>query len=151
MENTMQDVIEREFVTKASKDRVFNAITDPEQIVSWFPDAIEGDLKKGERVVFEFKGHGKSQVYIVAVDPTDYFAYRWVPGSNTDPAGVGKDILDRPNTLVDFRLEEIPEGTKVSLRESGFASLPAETMEKALGENTQGWGFMLGRLEKLLS
>jgi hypothetical protein len=32
--------------------------------------------------------------------------------------------------------------------ESGFASLPAEVAEKSLKQNSGGWDYMLGRLEK---
>ncbi len=150
MENAIQDAIVKEFITTASKEKVFQAISDPSQIVKWFPDAVEGDLKTNSRATFIFNGHGKAPVYIVAVEPNNYFAYRWVPGSNSDPKGADKDILERPTTLVEFRLEDVAGGTKVMLKESGFSSLPAEAVEKAFGENTHGWGFMLGRLEKIL-
>jgi uncharacterized protein YndB with AHSA1/START domain len=150
MENTIQDAIVKEFTTTASKERVFQAISDPSQMVKWFPDSIEGDIKKDERASFTFNGHGVAPVYIVAVEPNSYFAYRWVPGSIQD-ANVGKDILERPTTLVEFRLEEVEGGTKVTVTESGFSAIPADVVEKAFAQNTQGWGFMLGRLEKYLS
>lgn len=150
MENTIQDAIVKEFTTTASKQRVFQAISDPTQMVKWFPDSIAGTIKKDERASFTFNGHGTAPVYIVAVEPNDYFAYRWVPGSIKD-ANVGKDILERPTTLVEFRLEEISGGTKVTLTESGFSSIPGEFVEKAFEQNTQGWGFMFGRLEKYLN
>ena len=34
--------------------------------------------------------------------------------------------------------------------ESGFASLPAEVYEQSLKDNTEGWQFMLDRLQKYL-
>ena len=150
MENTIQDAIVKEFTTTASKERVFKAISEPSQMIKWFPDSIEGNIKKDERASFTFNGHGTAPVYIVAVQPNDYFAYRWVPGSIKD-ANVGKDILERPTTLVEFRLEEVTGGTKVTLKESGFSSIPAEVVEKAFEQNTHGWGFMFGRLEKYLN
>ena len=146
----MQDAIVREFTTTAPKERVFQAISDPSQMVKWFPDSIEGSIQKDARATFTFNGHGTSPVYIVAVEPNDYFAYRWVPGSIQD-ANVGKDILDRPTTLVEFRLEQFNGGTKVLLTESGFSKIPGDVVEKAFEQNTQGWGFMFGRLEKYLN
>lgn len=144
----MQDAILREITLKTPKERVYQAITDPAQIIHWFPDAIEGSLEVGERAILTFAGHGKSQIYVVAAQPFEYFAYRWLPGSagTTDA-----DILSVPNTLVEFRIEESVEGTKVTLRESGFASLPAEVAEQSFGENTGGWEYMIDRLEKLLN
>lgn len=146
----MQDAIEKEFITKASKEKVFQAITDIGQIVKWFPDSVEGELKPNSRASFTFKGHGIAPVYIVAVEPNDYFAYRWVPGSIQD-TNVGKDILERPTTLVEFRLETVEGGTKVKLKESGFSKISPEVMAKAYEQNTNGWGFMLGRLEKYIA
>lgn len=146
----MQDFIEKEFVTSASKERVFMALTDKSQITKWFPDAVEGELTPKSRAKFIFNGHGTAPVYIVAVEPNNYFAYRWVPGSIQD-SNVGKDILERPTTLVEFWLEEVDGGTKVKLKESGFSAIPPEVVEKAFAQNTQGWGFMLGRLEKYIA
>ncbi len=144
----MQDVIEREITVKAPKERVYTAIADPEQIVTWFPEAIEGTLEVGEQPVFSFGEHGKTRVYIEAAKPFEYFAYRWVPGSH---GTADTEVLKVPNTLVEFHIEESEEGTKVKLKESGFASLPAEVMEQSFKENSGGWEFMLGRLEKALS
>lgn len=143
----MQDTIEREITVKANKEKVYKAITDPEQIITWFPDAVEGKLEVGERPVFVFEGHGKSQIYVVDAKPFEYFAYRWVPGS----ASTEGDVLTVPNTLVEFRIEEMADGTKITLKESGFAALPAEVAEKSFGENSGGWEYMINRLEKILS
>ena len=76
----MQDTIKREISIRAPRERVYAAIADPKQITSWFPDAVEGTLSEGERPLFVFEGHGKSQIYIVKMQPHDYFAFRWIPG-----------------------------------------------------------------------
>ncbi|MCR8922924.1 SRPBCC family protein [Dasania sp. GY-MA-18] len=137
----MQDVIQREIIINATKERVYNAIATPEQLVLWFPETLEGDYKVGEQPVFGFGEYGKSQVYIVAANPYEYFAYRWVPGANNFLG----DVLTVPNTLVEFRIQEQAHGQcKLTLIESGFAALPAE----AYTENSGGWDFMLGRLIK---
>ena len=140
----MQDVIVREITVKATKERVYKAITDPKEIISWFPDAIEGGtLEVGQRPVFIFEnGEHKSQTYIEAARPFEYFAYRWVPGS----AGIIGDVLAVPNTLVEFHIEELEDGTKVTVKESGFASLPAEVAEECFNQNSGGWEYMMNRL-----
>jgi uncharacterized protein YndB with AHSA1/START domain len=147
-EQIMQDTIEREITVKASKERVYQAISDPKQIVTWFPDAIEGSLEAGERpiLVFGEQDH-RTQIYVEAARPHEYFAYRWVPGRK----GTLGDVLKVPNTLVEFRIEELGEGTKVFLKESGFASLPAEVAENSLQDNSHGWSVMMERLEKAMS
>ena len=145
----MQDTIIREITVKATKERVYKAITDPKEITSWFPDAIEGGtLEVGQRPIFIFTNEGhKAQTYIEAAKPFEYFAYRWVPGS----AGIIGDVLAVPNTLVEFYIEEMTSGTKVTVKESGFASLPAEVAQQSLNENSGGWEHMMNRLEKVMN
>lgn len=141
----MQDIIQREIVIKATKERIFDAITNPEQVVLWFPNTVEGIYKVGEQPIFGFGEHGKNQLYIVEARPYEYFAYRWVPGSNHF---VG-DVLTVPNTLVELRIEELKEGScKVTLTESGFSKLPIEVAKESFKQNSDGWDFMLGRLVK---
>jgi len=141
----MQDIIQREILIKATKERIFDAITNPEQVVLWFPDTVEGIYKVGEQPIFGFGEHGKNQLYIVEARPYEYFAYRWVPGSNHFLG----DVLTVPNTLVEFRIEELKEGScKVTLTESGFAKLPIEVAKESFNQNSGGWDFMLGRLVK---
>lgn len=143
----MQDIITKEITVKAPKERVYNAIADPEQITSWFPDAVEdGKFETGERPILRF-GDFKTRIYVEAAKPFDYFAYRWVPGG---VAMLG-DVLTVANTLVEFFVEESPEGTKVTLKESGFASLPAETAKTSLEMMQGGWTSMMGRLEETLN
>jgi uncharacterized protein YndB with AHSA1/START domain len=139
----MQDFIQREIIMNASKERIYAAIATPELLVKWFPETIKGEYKVGERPIFGFGAHGENQVYIVAASPHEYFAYRWVPGANHFLG----DVLKVPNTLVEFRIAEQPNGRcKVTLKESGFNSLPSELMEAAFKQNSGGWEFMLGRL-----
>jgi uncharacterized protein YndB with AHSA1/START domain len=143
----IQDVIEREVTIRASKQRVFKAVSDPAQLVAWFPDKVEGAIRLDSRAVFDFGDGYRFQVLIVALEPDDYFAYRWVPANQEGTVGFVEDVLSRPNTLVEFRLEEISDGTRVRLRESGFSTLPTEVMEQAVLSNSKGWDTMLGRLE----
>lgn len=140
----MQNVIQREIVIKAIKERVYDAIANPEKVVLWFPETLEGQYAIGERPIFGFGEHGKNQVYIVDAQPHHYFSYRWVPGSNHFLG----DVLTVPNTLVEFHISEEADGScKVVLTETGFASLPADRAETSFNQNSGGWAFMLNRLE----
>lgn len=146
----MQDSIERELFVKASKEHVYEAITDPKQIIEWFPDAVQGELTAGEMPVFDFGSDGKVQLFIVAANPFDYFAYNWVPGSDGGATFYG-DVRTIPHTLVEFIIEEVENGTKITLKESGFAALPESVAQEKLDMNTGGWKYMIDRLEKVLS
>ena len=139
----MQDVIQREIVISTTKERIYEAITNPELVVLWFPTAVEGKYAVGERPIFGFGEHGKNQLYIVDARPYEYFAYRWVPGANHF---IG-DVLTVPNTLVEFFIEQQGDNCcRVTMTESGFAGLPIEIAEQSLKQNSGGWEFMLGRL-----
>lgn len=144
----MQNVIEREITIKAPKEKIYDAIANPELVVKWFPDAIEGTYAVGEQLVFEFEGHGKTTVLVVDAKPYEYFSYRWVPGASHF---IG-DLSSVATTLVEFKITEEQDGVcKVTMTETGFADLPAEVAEEAFKQNSGGWDFMLGRLGKYFS
>jgi hypothetical protein len=46
---------------------------------------------------------------------------------------------DSGTTLVEFRLEDAPEGTKLTVTESGFDRLPAKRRIEAYRGNSEGW------------
>ena len=147
-ELAMQDQIVREITVKASKEKVYAAITDPKQIIKWFPDVVEGSLEVGQRPVFIFTSENhKTSIYVEASKPFEYFSYRWVPGST----GIVGDVLTVPSTLVEFILEDTEAGTKVTVKESGFASLPEAVANESFNQNSGGWEYMINRLEKLMN
>ena len=151
MGSTIQDSIEKEIVVRAPKERVYAALTTPEQFVKWFSIGVDGTFETGERPIVDFGEYGKFKIYVVAANPHDYFAYRCVPGSVYCPQGFLGDVLAEPNTLVEFTLETVEGGTKVNLKESGISSLPPEVIEETLKGNSAGWDFILGRLQGYLN
>ncbi|HSE29706.1 MAG TPA: SRPBCC domain-containing protein [Candidatus Saccharimonadales bacterium] len=143
----MKNEIVKEIIVKAKRDKVYNAIADPKQIINWFPDAVEeAGFEPGERPFLRF-GDFKTRIYIEAAKPFEYFAYRWVPGG----VAVTGDVLKQTNTLVEFFIDETTDGTKVTLKESGFAKLPAESAKAALDMMQDGWTGMMGKLENTLN
>jgi uncharacterized protein YndB with AHSA1/START domain len=147
MNQPVSDTIEKEIIINAPQGKVYQAISDPAQITAWFPTAIEGSLDEGESPILDFGEHGKNQIYVEAAKPHEYFAYRWIPGSKHF---IG-DVLAETNTLVEFFIQSVETGTKVTLKESGFASLPDDVREQKFSDNNGGWEYMLGRLKDLLA
>ena len=144
----MQDIIQREITVKAPKEKVYNAITDPNKITAWFPNKVEGDLKVGESAIFTFTDHNHQvRVFVEASNPFEYFSYRWVPGGQ----GSIDNEKDENTTLVEFIIEDVEDGTKVTLKESGFASLPDEVAGASFKDNSGGWEYMIGRLETFIN
>lgn len=128
----LQDRIERQMTFQAPRDAVWAALTEPEQIRKWFGNEAELDLRPGGEGVFRW-GEVEVRVTVEEVNPPSRFSYRWEP-SQTPTGG--------PTTLVEFELEEIQGGTRLSLVESGFESLSAESRQ----ENEFGWDEELGDL-----
>jgi uncharacterized protein YndB with AHSA1/START domain len=129
----MQDTIERTIHIPVDIETVWEALTSAEGISLWFGDEAEIDLRPGGEARFGWTEYeASSHAIVVEVDRPTRFSYRWTAG-DADRADMG------PSTLVEFTLVERSGGTDVSLRESGFASLPTEIIEQSLKENTSGW------------
>src|SRR5450631_197053 len=115
-----EDRVERTVVIAATQERVWEVLTKPEHIGRWFgpgtPTAV--DLQLGGVMVLEPPGSGERYLArVVTVDPPHYFAYRW--------ASAYPDVVaDETNsTLVEFRLNSEDAMTRLTVCESGFASL----------------------------
>lgn len=142
----MQNLIKREITIKATKEKIYDAIANPKKVILWFPSTVDGSYSKGEYPVLGFGEDGKNQIYIVDAKPHDYFSFRWVPGGNQCNHFIG-DVLTVANTLVEFHINEEAQGhCKVTLTETGFASLPADIAQSSFNQNSGGWDFMLNRL-----
>ena len=136
-----QDRIEREIVVRASLDTAWRALTDPLRVSEWFSTTTEIDLRPGGAAVFDWGPDGRHEAVVEAVEPPRRFAYRWSLAAGV-PFGEG------PTSLVEFTLAEVPDGTRVRVVESGFASIPDGP--KRWAENVEGWRHELGELAKLL-
>jgi hypothetical protein len=53
---------------------------------------------------------------------------------------------DRRRTYVEFTLEPVGAGTRLTVVETGFAQLPEDDYRKAYDSHTQGWASELGEL-----
>lgn len=134
-----QDEIRREIHIEAPVETVWNAITDPARVASWFGDVAEIDLRPGGKARFGWTDlDGESHAIVEVVDPPHRFTYRWdaVPGVP----------VEELSTTVDFQLQVSEGGTLLIMVESGFASIPDEHYEKRLAENTGGWNAELADL-----
>ena len=64
---------------------------------------------------------------------------------------MGLPADDPRRTYVEFTLEPVGAGTRLTVVESGFAQLPADAHGKAYGGNTEGWAHELGELVEYLN
>jgi uncharacterized protein YndB with AHSA1/START domain len=140
-----EDRIERTVQIAATTQRVWDVLTKPEHVGRWFgtgtPAAV--DLQPGGVMVLD---HGPGERYlarIVKVDPPHYFAYRW--------ASACPDVLaDETNsTLVEFHLIADATTTRLTVCESGFASLTIPVARESVASresHSRGWTEVLGNL-----
>lgn len=84
------DRIERDVLIEAPIDVVWEVISRPEQIVHWFGDEAQLDLRPGGEGVltFEMKAANQPAAYHLrfeAVEPPRRLAYRWVYPRGEEP------------------------------------------------------------------
>ena len=139
---TVPDSIQREVILPAPPARVWTALTQADQLGAWFGTHAAVDLRPGGEVVFTWDGstgpRGTSRGVIETIEPPYRFAFRW----QANPG-------DAPTTLVEFTLEPHPEGTRLHVVESGFASLPPELRTR--DRHVEGWQRELGDLAAYLA
>jgi uncharacterized protein YndB with AHSA1/START domain len=143
------DRIEKQIVVKAPRARVWRALADAGEFGRWFGCAFEGAFTPGATVKGKMTGFPKFEgfpleIVIDRVEPETLFSYRWHPYA-MDPA---IDYSPEPMTLVEMRLEETPEGTRLTIHESGFDRLPIARRAEALRMNTGGWATQAERIAK---
>ena len=143
------DRIEKSVVFRAPRSRVWRALTDSSQFSQWFGAVLKDPFVPGARVrgpvTHPGYEHLTMDITIEQVEPERLFSWRWQPGGgdpDIDPA--------EPMTLVVFELEEVPEGTRLTVTETGFDQIPIARRSKAYRENTEGWDGQMVNLRRYL-
>lgn len=152
------DSIRKEILLRAPLERVWHAISNAEEFGTWFGMRFDGPFVAGARVSGQLTPTAvdpevaKSQkpyeglrfeIMIDQIEPMRIFSYRWHPGA-VDP---NVDYSTEPTTLVIFELEEVSEGTRLTITESGFDKIPLARRAKAFEGNEHGWDAQLTLIE----
>jgi len=87
------------------------------------------------------------EITIEKMESERLFSWRWHPGA-VEP---GRDYSKEPTTLVQITLEDVPEGTQLTVVETGFDSVPAERRAEAFRMNTQGWIAQMRNIENYVA
>lgn len=149
MNKAIVDEIRRTIVLPVPQTKVWQAITDPEKITKWFGTiAVIDRLEAGEPIVFGWEGDENCRGIITEVTPEDTFAFQWEAGKNENSRDASLEEL--PMTLVTYNLESVVGGTRLTVVETGFASLPEHLKVRQFEENTSGWNAELKDLEAFL-
>jgi uncharacterized protein YndB with AHSA1/START domain len=148
MSTDSSDRIEKDIVLRAPLSRVWRALTDAEQFGTWFRVRLESGFAVGKRVkgniTYPGYEHLTFEVTVERMDPERVFSFRWHPYA-IDPK---KDYSKEPTTLVEFRLEEVAGGTRLTVVESGFDHIPIERRAEAYRMNSDGWAEQLQNIQR---
>ncbi|HRD29358.1 MAG TPA: SRPBCC family protein [Caulobacter sp.] len=135
----MSDRIEKSIDLKASVARVWRALTDSAEFGAWFRVDLDGPFVAGEevrgRVTHPGYEHLVWKATVVRMDEPTLFAFTWHPYA----VDADVDYDSEPPTLVEFRLEALADGVRLTICESGFDALPAERRDEAFLRNSGGW------------
>lgn len=154
--------IVKEVVLDASLERVWRAITDSGRFGQWFGAEVDGEFAAGRRVGARIRptrvdpGIAEQQqafdglpftLAVERIEPMRLFSFRWHPGGTEVPA----DTPDDQMTLVEFELEEVAKGVRLTITESGFERVPQPRRAQAIEGNTGGWEAQTGLIAKYLA
>ena len=142
----MVERIEKTIELRAPVERVWRALTDPEEFGSWFRVRLDGPFAVGEVTTGQITYEG-------------YEHYRWVSRTTeldesrrrlsftwAHPEDPSNPKPEDPFTLVEFQLEPTPNGTRLMLVESGFEAIPPERRADILRGNEEGWKIQMGNI-----
>jgi uncharacterized protein YndB with AHSA1/START domain len=140
--------IEKRTILAAPLSRVWRAISDAREFGTWFRMDLDREFAEGVRVHSRVTAPGyehlQGELVVERIVPPAYLSYRWHPHA-VDPA---RDYSNEPMTLVEFELAEVPGGTQLTIRESGFDALPPGRGLEALRQNGAGWEAQLSNVSR---
>jgi uncharacterized protein YndB with AHSA1/START domain len=159
---TSTDRIEKKVLLRASRARVWRALTDAQEFGSWFGMRLDGPFLQGKSVqarvvptlvdaeVAALQKPYEGLLFELQVDrlePEHLFSFRWHPSA----VERGRDYSAEPTTLVSFELQDAPGGVLLTLTESGFDAIPLARRAQAFASNEAGWGLQMKLIEKYLA
>jgi len=136
------DRIERTVEIAHPPDKVWAALTTAEGLSAWFGNEARIDLRPGGSAWMRWSQGETADMRVERVEEPAVFGFTWhIYGL---PEG------DPRRTYVEFTLEPVASGTRLTVVETGFAQLPEDVYGKAFDGNTQGWASELGELVQYL-
>jgi uncharacterized protein YndB with AHSA1/START domain len=132
------DRIERTVQIAHPPGQVWAALTTAEGLSAWFGHQATIDLRPGGSARMRWDSGATVEMRVERVEEPTVFGFTW------QIYGLPED--DPRRTYVEFTLEPVGAGTRLTVVESGFAQLPSEAYRKAYDANTEGWASELGEL-----
>lgn len=121
-------------------EKVWDALTDHRKFGTWFLVALDQPFVVGTRstghMTYPGYEHFPWESRTVAIEPMTRFAFEW-PATGGDEEAIRNGVPEW--TLVEFRLESIATGTRLTVTESGFDTVPEPRRSNVLRSNDGGW------------
>lgn len=137
------DRIERTVELPHPPGTVWAALTTAEGLASWFGDTAAIELRPGGPARMTWAAGHTVEMRVERVEEPAVFGFTWqIEGLPGD---------DPRRTYVEFTLEPIAAGTRLTVVETGFAQLPEDTHRQTYDGHTEGWQRELGELASYLS
>jgi len=143
------DRIERKILLKATRARVWRALSDAKEFGDWFGVDFKGKtFEPGKlvtgQVTYPGYEHLVMEVLIERMVPEQLLSWRWHPAA-IDPA---VDYSQEPTTLVVFELQQGEGGVVLSVVESGLDKIPLSRRAAVFRMNSSGWDEQMSNIEK---
>lgn len=155
------DRIRKTTILRAPLERVWHAISDARQFGAWFGAEFDGPFVPGAQLSGRIRPtqvdaevakmqephSGKPfEIVVERIEPMRLLSFRWHPYAVEE-----KDYASEPMTLVEFELAPTPDGTRLTITESGFEQVPLERRAQAFTSNQEGWEHQLLLVAKYLA
>jgi uncharacterized protein YndB with AHSA1/START domain len=125
------DRIERTLDVAHPPSKVWAALTTAEGLGTWFGNRATIDLRPGGAARLTWNEGFSQDMRIERVEEPTVFGFSWhIYGLPDD---------DPRRTYVEFTLEPVGAGTRLTVVETGFAQLSTGEHDKAFGGNVDGW------------
>lgn len=142
----MADRIVKTVDLKAPVARVWRALADHQEFGQWFRVRLDGPFRQGAvstgQMTYPGYEHYPWFAVVERIEPERLLSFRW--HDFDEKSGIA--ISEQATTLVEFRLAPIPEGTRLTVTESGFEGLPDHRRLEVLRGNIEGWNIQVGNI-----
>ena len=131
--------VERQVTLPAAREDVWTSLTDPDEVGAWFEADVDWDLRPGGDARFLERNGSQRSGTVVTVRDAEVLRFRWWP---VDEEG------HEPASEVTYTLEDVPEGTRLTVTEEPLDTVPSPGVPTPGVEDTASacvnqWDFRL--------
>jgi uncharacterized protein YndB with AHSA1/START domain len=136
-----QATVERSIWIAAPRERVWQAVTDPQQLEQWYATNFKWEipvLEVGATVTFY---HSDTDILLATIEVVDLlrlFRLRWAP--------VEQGVV----LVTSFLLEEENGGTRATITETGYDAVPEDQRQQWLDSTGAGYTMSMENLKAYL-